>query len=393
MSARPREIFPALANALDRAGAFRPCLLIDAGQLDANVARVRAEGIRGRLRVVDKSLPSAALLERVAGALGTRAFMSFHAPFVVQTARAFPDCEILIGKPLPTRAADDILTRLGAGAFDPGRQILWLIDTPERARNYAQLAARHGISLRVAAEVDIGMRRGGAAGPETLGGLLAEIEGSNGHLELAGTLGYDAHTRKAGSVFRSPMKSFARANACYRAHLAVLAEAGIDVQDLVINGAGTQTLFWHDEGSPLNDMSVGSAFLKPADFDVPALGDLRPAAWIATPVLKRQRGVRVPHIESITNLAYGARDTVFLYGGRWMASAVWPEGIRTNRFYGQSSNQQMMTVPRTSGVQAGDWAFFRPHQSEAVLLQFGRLCVVEDGDITQRWDIYREDLD
>jgi D-serine deaminase-like pyridoxal phosphate-dependent protein len=38
-------------------------------------------------------------------------------------------------------------------------------------------------------------------------------------------------------------------------------------------------------------------------------------------------------------------------------------------------------------LQADDYVFFRPRQSEAVLQQFGDIAVMEDGRITERWPV------
>jgi len=38
-------------------------------------------------------------------------------------------------------------------------------------------------------------------------------------------------------------------------------------------------------------------------------------------------------------------------------------------------------------LQADDFIFLRPRQSEAVLQQFGDIVVVENGRITERWPV------
>lgn len=39
-------------------------------------------------------------------------------------------------------------------------------------------------------------------------------------------------------------------------------------------------------------------------------------------------------------------------------------------------------------LQAGDWLFLRPRQSEAVLTQFGPLSVVDGAEVVARWDTF-----
>ena len=47
----------------------------------------------------------------------------------------------------------------------------------------------------------------------------------------------------------------------------------------------------------------------------------------------------------------------------------------------------MLTVPAHSDVEVDDYVFLRPAQSEAVLLQFGDLCVLYEGKLVDRWPV------
>ena len=152
-----------------------------------------------------------------------------------------------------------------------------------------------------------------------------------------------------------------------------------------VNGAGSPTITLHGDESPLNDYSVGSALVKPTSFDLPSLEAFEAAAWIATPVLKRSKGIRIPFIEKLPS---AGRDTLFVYGGKWMAEPSFPGGLKENATYGRSSNQQMLTVPTGSDVAVGDYVLLRPTQSEAVLLQFGDLCIVRGAEHVADWPVF-----
>jgi D-serine deaminase-like pyridoxal phosphate-dependent protein len=39
-------------------------------------------------------------------------------------------------------------------------------------------------------------------------------------------------------------------------------------------------------------------------------------------------------------------------------------------------------------IQTDEFVFLRPHQSEAVFLQFGDIAVYEDGKITDFWPVF-----
>ncbi|MEE4191590.1 MAG: alanine racemase [Halieaceae bacterium] len=379
------EPYASLSRALDSAGRAHPTLLIDANRLDANLQRLKTRQLPQSLRLVVKSLPSLPLLDTCMAVLDTRRLMSFHAPFLAQLLERYQDVDILLGKPLPAAAVRQLLTRF---RMQPERleQVQWLVDSEQRLAQYRALAEELGLTLRIAVEINVGLQRGGLDQPQRLATLAAAIDGS-AELRFTGLMGYDAHTAKAPG---GPARALAAANRRYRDFLAVCDRAP---DSLTLNGAGSPTHVLHDRDSPLNDVSLGSVLLKPADFDLPQLAEYQPACWIATPVLKRQPGVSVPFLSAWTRLTSRLpgqrRDSLFLYGGRWMAKPDWPRGMAPHALYGLSSNQQLMTVPARSEIAVDDWAFFRPTQSEAVLLQFGDLQVARDGVLREQWPVLR----
>ena len=64
-----------------------------------------------------------------------------------------------------------------------------------------------------------------------------------------------------------------------------------------------------------------------------------------------------------------------------------PEGISANALYGASSNQMMFNGSNQLHLSVDDQLFLRPHQSEAVLLEFGDLAVWDGAQIQQRWPV------
>jgi D-serine deaminase-like pyridoxal phosphate-dependent protein len=133
---------------------------------------------------------------------------------------------------------------------------------------------------------------------------------------------------------------------------------------------------------------MGSGLLKPIFCDR-TLPDHVPAVFIAAPVLKVLDGVRVPGLEA--DPRGGASDTlvrektIFTYGGRWMADPVWPQRLAPHPIYSRSSNQDMFTSPADLRVSPDDFVFFRPTQTEGVLLQFGEIVVVSGGAVVETW--------
>lgn len=373
--------------ALRASGPGKPSLVLDLDALDRNVARAR-EGLAPGLavRLVAKSLPSVPLLARLMDQLATRRLMVFDETLGA-LADAFPDADLLLGKPMPARSADAFLAR-HAGAAP---RVRWLVDDLDRLAQYEALAEARGASLRVCVEIDVGLRRGGVPSPEALGPLLARLSTSR-RLSFAGLMGYDAHTASAPPLLSSPARALAEAKRRYqgfvdrvRAHdPAWLAPPALR------NGAGSKTFLAYDAAGPLDEVSFGSALVKPTDFDVPPLAAFEPALFLATPVLKRLEGTRVPFLEWAAP-AWSALDprrevTYFVYGGRWMARPVSPAGLAENPLYGPSTNQALLNGSRRTGLAVDDWIFLRPTQSERVLQELGDLLLFSGGALSrERW--------
>ena len=331
-----------------------------------------------------------ALLDEAMVLTGTRAMMVFHEPQLRQTARHVPDGDLLLGKPLPVAAAAHFYRQLGRTGFDPARQLQWLVDTPQRLRDYLELARAQDLRLRINLEIDVGLHRGGAADPQALSALLALLQEHERHLEFAGLMGYDAHVGKLPPLIERRETSFAKACAAYRAFQAAARSAfPAPARAPCWNGAGSPTIALHDRHSPLDDRSAGSALLKPLEFDLDLLADFEPAVFIAAPVLKAQPGTRLPGPAWLSKLLFAGRPGrargYFVYGGGWPAEPVSPRGVKANPRFGRSFNQAAYSGPREPALAADDFVFFRPYQSEGSLLHYGPVKVVEQGRVVEEW--------
>jgi D-serine deaminase-like pyridoxal phosphate-dependent protein len=162
-----------------------------------------------------------------------------------------------------------------------------------------------------------------------------------------------------------------------------------DPRTLTLNTAGSPTYRLHLDDPHANELALGSAFVKPGDFEIPTLATHVAAAFIATPVIKSAGQTRIPGLEFLAPLFNlwdpNAARAFFIYGGHWLAKPVSPAGLEYNGLFGRSSNQEMLTGSTGVQLQQDDFVFFQPNQSEAVFLQFGDLAVYENGRITQRW--------
>jgi D-serine deaminase-like pyridoxal phosphate-dependent protein len=393
--------FASLESLLKNEGDGRPTAIVDLGRLARNAEKLKESlpscFARGGLRLVNKSLPCPQLLRFLADILDCRKQMVFHWPFLVEAAVHFPHHDFLFGKPMPVQGAEAALTRFAATPFDVSRNVQWLIDTPERLTQYRELARRRGIRLRISLEIDVGLHRGGAASPEDLGPLLRQIAEDPEHLELAGFLGYDAHVGKLPGWLESRQASLDKSRERYRAfrewgsrHFPELFRG-----EKIFNGAGSPTFLLHGEDGPINEVALGSVLVKPEHFELDILSGFEPAFYIATPVLKSLPGTSLPGLEAISKVVaplVGRDRTYFIYGGRWMATPCSPQGLRTNEMYGKSLNQAIFNGPAAPALEVDDWVFLRPQESEGVMLQFGDLLAVKNGQVAGRWPVFAENL-
>lgn len=393
--------FARLNEELKRHGPMRPSMIIDLDRLDANIDRVSQSMHAGdrlkHYRVVAKSIPSGGMIDYVMQRAETKRLMAFHQPFLNQHARQFPEADILLGKPMPVRSAQRFYER-HRGLFEPERQLQWLVDAPGRMIDYLGLARAQNLQLGINIELDVGLHRGGVvAGPE-LAFLLGTIRENPRHLHFTGFMGYDPHVVKVPGLIASRETLFRRVMQSYRAAIDQLRRdfPGLwrDDDTLTFNTAGSPTYRLHEAEDLCNDIAVGSALVKPTDFDVDTLDAHIPAAFIATPVLKRLDGVELPGLDGKSKILnwwdINQRRGYFLYGGYWKAQPQSPAGLRLNPLYGRSTNQELLTGSRATGLKVDDQVFLRPTQSEFVFLQFGDLIAVRQGKIVDTWPVFEQ---
>ncbi len=390
------DYFRALNQELQRNGPMRPLLLIDLDRLDHNIDVVMQSVKRGgkQLRLVEKSLPSPGLLAYISQRAGTQRLMSFHQPFLNHDAQRFPGSDILLGKPLPVRSAE-LFYRSHKGPFDPARQLQWLLDTPGHMQQYLALAQGLGTRLRVNIELDVGLHRGGVADTATLGQMLGLIRANAQHLQFAGFMGYDPFVGMGvPGILGTADELFARVMTRYNGYVDFTRQQfpGLWHDGLTLNTAGSPSYRMHERESLSSEVSVGTAMLKPTHYDLPSLAEHVPAAYIATPVVKRTGAVQIPALDGKSRLFSwwdtNQRETYFIYGGNWMAEFESPPGLQSNGLYGRSSNQEMVNGSAAVGLAVDDQVFLRPTQTESVLLQFGDLVAMRGGKIVDTWPVY-----
>ena len=401
---RPEEIesgghdpyFESASRALKQARLARPTLLLDLDRLDTNLNRFTASLREGLgYRIVVKSLPSMPLVAHIMEQANTNRLMVFHQPFLNHLAETFPNSDILLGKPFPVEAAARFYDYLRPGGFDPSQQLQWLIDTPQRLIEYQALAQARGLNLRICVEIDVGLHRGGLKDPADLDSMLTMMA-RDPKLSFGGLMGYDAHVAKLPTTLGWRAREFKAVIERYSAFVETARrhDPMRPVQDLTLNAGGSPTFHLHNEIAMANEVSVGSALVKPSDFDLDSLAAFDPAIFIATPVIKAFGKTEIPGLPYLGDVMgwydKNRAKSFFIYGGYWKANPVSPPGLRPNSLYGHSSNQELLNGPASVTLKPNDYVFLRPTQSEAVMLQFGDLAIMRQGTIVDAWPVLQQ---
>ncbi len=404
---KPREVpihydsyFAAINESLRSSGISRPQILIDMDRLDANIETLKKKiEPPVHYRIVEKSLPSFDLQRYVMEKTGTRRFMVFHGPFIWPLLREMgPDVDALLGKPMPIAEVRNFYTALPAGEKSKiFRQVQWLVDTPERAKEYARFGDEERLTLRVTVEIDVGLRRGGVPDPGEIGPLLKIIEGENS-LSFTGFMGYDGHVPHVPfylpggrhAAMKGELKTVMERYAAFIEAGRSAAPVLFSRKELTFNGGGSKTYSLYTPLFPVNDISAGSCLLKPADFDTSTLTEHQPAVFIAAPVLKELPAFSVPFLETFYTIIAlwnpNAARGFYLYGGGWSKTVTAPEGLTINTLTASAPNenllpnQSLVNGSRSGSLRVGDFVFFRPAQGDA-LSQFEKIVLIRGGRI------------
>lgn len=377
--------FAAWNETLRAKAAGRESAFVDLNAVDHNLKRVDAViGSKIALRLCAKSLPSLPLLEYMMVAAQTNRIMAFSEGMVRDLLIRFgSDVDILLGRPATADAlARTFKTLDDAGTTpNPTSSVRWLVDTPERMRDYAAFAAERGEKVSVSVELDIGLHRGGARNTEQLLTML-DIVNESDFLHFTGFMGYEGHVPFVSPELGTPEAEFAAAQRRYgefvrqgrAAYPALFDEA------LVFNSGGSRTYhsYTDDLDSPVNEVALGSAFFYPSNFHNLPDTDLRTATYFATPVLRRLDPAETyPDPGLLPDLAADQPDFEVWYvmvSGGFPGDRHYPPGLVNTptsssdptRIVNMMPNQGRWLGSRSMPLEVGDFIFYQPWEADAI---------------------------
>lgn len=390
--------------------AGRESALVDLDAVDHNLRRVgQTLGARIDLRLVAKSLPCPQLLEYMMVTACTNRVMAFSEGMTRDLLCRFgSEIDILLGRPAAVEAAARTFAALDArssGSANPAATVQWLVDTPERMQQYADLGAERGTELKISVEIDVGLRRGGARNDEELLDMLSVIDGSP-FLRLAGFMGYEGHVGFAPEG-ANPDGELAAVQRRYADFVDAGQQAFPQMFEgsLTFNSGGSRTYHYYtdDLDSPVNEVAMGSAFFYPGNFSNIPDTELRRATYLASPVLKRIDPAEAPFAPGfLPGLAEGDPNlevSYVLVAGGFPGDPLHPEGLVPNPVTtsvddgggGVSnllSNQAEWLGARTVPLEVGDFVFYHPWEGDGVRW-LSRLDVFRDGVLVDQWPTFQ----
>ena len=166
---------------------------------------------------------------------------------------------------------------------------------------------------------------------------------------------------------------------------AAVVEAVGKVADLkFVNGGGTGSLNFTAAEDAVTELTAGSGFYAPAQFDHYSWFSLAPAAGFALPVVRR------PGPGVVTALGGGYHSSGA--AGPLRLPAPWlPEGLELDEEEGAGEVQTPLLGAPADGLKLGDNVYMRHSKAGELCERFDSLLLVENGQISDEVATYRGD--
>lgn len=397
-------------------GVEAPVAVIDLEAFDANVTALaqRAHGLP--IRIASKSLRTPAAIDRALAHPSYSGVLAYSLPEALALhARGVRD--ILVGYPTVDRSS---LTRMFAEA-GATRNITLMIDCPthldiiDSARSEAAAgdaaagdaaagdsAGGAAQAVRVCLDIDASFRLGeGVLGSRVhIGARRSPIRDAASAVDLAahviarpeaklvGLMSYEgqiAGTADAGATVKQAVvramqkRSIAELKVRRRSVIAAVRELA-DLE--FVNGGGTGSFESSVAEGTLTEVAAGSGLFSPGLFDGYTHFHHEPAAYFATPVVRRP-----------------GPGWVTVFKGGFIASGVpgpdrvptiaWPQGLEYAGLEGAGEVQTPLTGPGAEDLRIGDLVWFRHAKAGELAEHFNEFLVVSGSQVVDTWSTYR----
>jgi len=350
------------------------------------------------IRVATKSIRCRPLIERILGRdQRFEGLMSFTLPETLWLAdRGFEN--LLLAYPTTDLGA---LAELALRSVaSPGAAPIVMVDCAEHLDLIESVLGSQASPVRICLDLDAslwafggrakaGVLRSPIHSAEDAVALAQEIVGRE-KLELVGLMAYEAQVAGLGDqVPGRPFRSRA-IRSMQKKSRAEIAERRADVVAKIseiaplqfVNGGGTGSLESTSAEEAVTEVTAGSGFFAPAQFDHYSNLSLRPAAGYALPVVRR------PEARVVTALGGGYLASGPMDPGR-MPVPWLPEGLEFEKDEGAGEVQTPLVGDAAESLSIGDNVYLRHAKAGELCERFESLLLIEGDEIVDEIPTYR----
>ncbi|WP_446665019.1 alanine racemase [Flexivirga sp. B27] len=364
-------------------GVGAPVAVLDLAACEHNIAEMRSRARELPIRLASKSIRVRGVLDKVLAEPGYHGVLSYSAAEACWLARHGVD-DVLVAYPTVDTAA------IGEIAADEElrARITLMVDLPAHLRLIE--AAGSGRPVRVCLDVDSSLE----IGPAHLGvhrssvhtareaGEFARLAADSAAVELVGLMFYDAQIaglQDTGPAIRMVKRKSADDLRVRRQEVRAAVEQHAELE--LVNAGGTGSLH-ADWDASVTELAAGSGLFTPTSFDAYDETDLRPAAYFASPVVRKPR----PDIAVTFSGGYAASGVA---GPSRTPRPVHPEGLSLIRNEGAGEVQTPLRGKAARRLEVGDLVWFRHAKAGEMCERFNEILLVRDGEVQDRLPTYR----
>jgi D-serine deaminase-like pyridoxal phosphate-dependent protein len=345
-----------------------PCMVVDLDAFDANAADLRRRAAGKPIRVASKSVRVPELLRRALAHDGFSGVLSYTLREALWLDQQGISDDIVVAYPSVDRGA---LAQLVASP-SAAAHITLMVDDPAHLDVVDSVRASHAVPVRVAIEIDAGLRIGGQhVGPKRsplydtadVVRMAHTIEARTG-FRLVGVMTYEGQV--AGVPDQVPTKR-AKSLVVRRLKAASMTQLETRRREIATALASvTELEFWNAGGSGsveatvadpvVTEVAAGSGLLVPALFDHYQSFDPRPAAFYGLPVVRRPS----PEVATVHGGGFVASGPA----GADRLPVPWaPAGLHLTGLEGAGEVQTPLTGHAAALLSVGDLVWFRHAKS------------------------------
>lgn len=374
-----------------------PLAFVDRDAVDRNIESVQARADGTPVRIASKSIRCRAVMEYVLDHEGFRGVMCYHGHEAAYLAEdGFED--LLVAYPIWQESE----LRAVCDAIADGATVTLMVDSPDHVAQAARVASEAGVEVPLCLDVDMstehlaqyfGVRRSGVRTPAEARPVAQAVDEYEG-VRLTSVMGYEAQI--AGLPDRSPGNN-AAVNAIIRklkerSKAEIEGRRGEVVRALeawghdvaFVNGGGTGSVEYTVRDPAVTEVTVGSGFYAPRQFDHYDHFEPEPAAGFAVEIARRP-----------SDGVYTCRGGGYVASGPPGADKIPAVHLPTDASLTDTEAAGEVQTPVVYDgrfdLELGDPVVLRHGKAGELCRNFTELAIVSDGEIAEMAPTYRGD--